>query len=685
MAYLSTAPALVGRIAELAALSDQLDEGRARRGSIALITGEPGIGKSRLAAELADLAEHRGMVTLWGHCFEGGTRSFAPWVEALSGYAPEGERGPLLDQLSEHAPVVAQLVPALRDFLGDVPAPPLTTAEDSRIRLLEAVTHVVLATARDCPLLLVLEDLHWADSPSLALLRHLAQRIAKAGVVVVGTFRYEDLHARHPLAGLVAMLRREAPCQQIELRELSLSESKALTTFILGRAGKRKTRALVDDALATALFDRTRGNPFYIQQIIAELLDRGTLVRQQGYWVAVSPPDAWGIPREVREVIERRLERLPKPAQRLLRAACAVADGFTFADAQSLTDIEDEPLLGAIDAALHAQLLRVVEPATVNARYDFAHALVRQALYTALNPDRRARLHLRTARALELGPITDELVAALATHYRLAGRFAAPERSIGYAIRAGEIAQASFAYEDAVSYWQTALDLMDANAVEPQRRAQLLGRLGHLLFFSEPDDARGLAACEQAAAIFQSLGQHEAAARILAELGARLAANMSARQDVPRALRHLRAAESMLPSTRASPVRAFLDMQLAIAYYYRLQITEALTCSQRAFDAIAGSEDEQARVEISIQHGWALAASGQVKAGQTLLIDAFEAGGRLGQFVLFLASCWQAREVTSCSTLRTRVNGQSGSWPNQGLRGQPRSGACCCSSSRVPN
>ena len=164
---------------------------------------------------------------------------------------------------------------------------------------------------------------------------------------------------------------------------------------------------------------------------------------------------------------DRRLTRLPPPAQRLLRAACACTAGLSLADAQALTDDAEEPLLDGIDASLRANVLRIVEPAATLARYDFAHALIRHTLYGALNPDRRARLHLKTAQALEHGPVTDDLVAALATHYRLAGRLAAPQHSIDYAVKAGEVAQAGFAYEDAVTHWQTALDLMEVHAVNP--------------------------------------------------------------------------------------------------------------------------------------------------------------------------------------------------------------------------
>jgi predicted ATPase len=170
------------------------------------------------------------------------------------------------------------------------------------------------------------------------------------------------------------------------------------------------------------------------------------------------------------------------------------------------------------------------------ARYDFAHALVRHSLYASLNPERRARLHLRTAQALERGLVNDELAAALAMHYRLAGRFAAPRHSIDYAIRAGEVAQASFAYEDTVTHWQSALDLMPEHAAEPERRAALLEKLGDQLFVTDPGDERALESHQQALALYEQLGYTDDATRIHFRTALLFASIASERQDVLRAV-----------------------------------------------------------------------------------------------------------------------------------------------------
>jgi DNA-binding CsgD family transcriptional regulator/tetratricopeptide (TPR) repeat protein len=637
MAYLPIATAMVGRVAELTALTAGLDEAAAGRGSVAFLTGVPGVGKSRLAGELAQVAAERGMTTLWGRSFEGeGARSFAPWVEALGGYRGEVERDPLHRLLGQHAATVAQIVPALRDSL---PPPPAVPPGEARFWLFEAVVHFLQTAAHERPILITLDDLHWADRASLALLRHLARHVADSAIAVVGTYGEEEVVASHPLAELVPMLRREAPCQHIALSDLSRAESAALVALALERSSTDQAAATIDNVLTATLVRQTGGNPFFIQEMVKDLVDTGQIVRERDAWVSASRPTNWDVPRQVREVIERRLRRLPPSAQRLLSSACACTSGFSLSDAQALTGAEEGPLLDDIDAALRSHLLRVVEPATTPARYDFVHALIRNALYAPLNPDRRARLHLRTAQALERGPVTDDLAGALATHYRLAGRFAAPERSIGYAVRAGEIAQASFAYEDAVTLWQMALDLMDAHAVEPERRAAVLEKLGDQLFIMNPADEGALAYHEQALALYEQVGQRDSAARIHFRLALLFAS--SERQDIPRALRHVRAAAASVPADEVSSQHAQIEALFALTCYYSLQLDEALAASQRAMGIVAGLDDEVTRGIVLCHRGFCLAAAGDLAAANALLAECYDIANRLNHpFFAASASVW---------------------------------------------
>src|SRR5262249_42996715 len=285
-----------------------------------------------------------------------------------------------------------------------------------------------------------------------------------------------------------------------------------------------------------------------------------------------------------------------------------------------------------------------------------AHALIRDTLYGALNPDRRARLHLRTARALERGPVTDDLLPALATHYRLAGRRAAPEHSIDYAVRAGDLAQGSFAYEDAVTHWQSALELMEVHAVEPERRAALYEKLGDQLLVTDPGDERALLSHEKALALYERAGQAESATRVNFRIAILFSTIASERQDVPRALRHARAAaKSMSVDDRA--LRAQVEATYSCACFFSLQLDDALASSQRAMDELASltlqtsAQHHQAlppearldvlRAVVYIHRGFCLAGAGRVSAGHALLGEAFDVAVRRNlPFFACIASVW---------------------------------------------
>jgi hypothetical protein len=370
--YPPSASALVRRVSELTALRASLDRATAGHGNLTFLTGVPGIGTSRLALEASQLAARLDMSVLWGRCFEGETgRMFAPWVEALGGYLRELEWDRFQYKLGQTAATIAQIVPNLRGVLPGLPAIASTTPAEDRQRLFDAVVHLVLTAAHERAVLLVLDDLQWADRASLALLRQLARDVGESGVAILGTLRGEEVAAHHPLAELMMMLSREVAYQHITLTDLSLAEATELAELVLQQHSSDQTMANVDGVLAEVLFDQTGGNPFFIQEIARDLVDTGRLERRQEHWVAASPAATWDVPREVRDVVDRRLQRLPLSAQRLLRAACACTAGFTFADAQGLTGMEEELVLESVDAALRSQLLRVVDPPTLPARYDF--------------------------------------------------------------------------------------------------------------------------------------------------------------------------------------------------------------------------------------------------------------------------------------------------------------------------
>lgn len=460
---------LVGRQPELEALRARLEEMLAGRGSAAMLAGEAGIGKTALAQAFAAEAAERGAAVLWGSCPEGEwAPPFGPWVEALAALARPADPRRLAQDLGPDLPALARLLPALRAIFPGLPAPAPLGAEEERFRLFDAVARWLQAAGQE-PLVLALDDLHWADRDSLNLLRHVARLAPGARLLVLGTYRDPDpdLGPRHPLLQVLAALRRESDYLHLRLRGFSVEEA---AEYLARAAGQELPQALV-----RAVYEETGGNPFYIREVLRHLLEESKLVRQGGRWEVDFSLRGPGIPEGIRQVLARRLARLSDATNRVLRSAAGFSGGFQLAVLREVADLPEEPLLDCLDEALGAGLLRVVGEAPPT--YDFAHAIVRHTLYDALNPDRRARLHRRIALGLEQvhADRRQEYAAELAAQYHASAALPGAEAGIPHALAAAEQARAAYAYERAASFLGVARGL--AASAAPELRAEILARL----------------------------------------------------------------------------------------------------------------------------------------------------------------------------------------------------------------
>src|SRR5215207_8418442 len=272
------ATAFVGRATEFDTLRSALDAAMAGQGRLVLVSGEPGIGKTRLAQELSIEAQGRGCLVLWGRCWEGeGAPAFWPWVEALGAYARSLDPQTLRSRLGDAAPDLAQLVPPIKSVLPDLSAPAPAEPEQARFRLFGGVAALLTGVAATRPLLLVLDDLHWADASSLLLLQFLARELRTAALLVLGTYPDTDLDRTHPLDAALASLRRQPACERLALPGLSVDEVGALLET---RAGHPLDDAL--RALAAALHTETEGNPFFITETLRHLRETGGLAQADG-------------------------------------------------------------------------------------------------------------------------------------------------------------------------------------------------------------------------------------------------------------------------------------------------------------------------------------------------------------------------------------------------------------------
>ncbi len=417
-----------------------------------MLVGDAGIGKTWIAREVARQAGTRGAVVLWGSCLEGDWQpAYGPWVEAIGEYARASAPQRLQGALGPGAPALARLMPQVRAALPDTAeAPPLGT-EEERLRICDAVVQFLLAVARECPLLLVIDDLHWADRDSLRLLRYLSHFVTRSRMLVVGAYRESEITTSHPLEDLLPILRRETDYRQVNVRGLGLQE---VAEYLSQAAGQPLPGALVQ-----AIHHETGGNPFYVREVFRHLTEEGKILLRGGRWSTDLSMAEMGIPEGVRQVVHRRLSRLSGNANSMLRMAAGFTAGFEFAALQVLSELPEEALLDCIDEALRAGLLTIAR--TAPPVYDFAHTIVRHTLYDELNPDRRARLHRRIALALERVPVRREEDHAAEVAFQYYGSSGIPgaARGIPYALRAAEQARAAYAHERAARFLQMAHDL----------------------------------------------------------------------------------------------------------------------------------------------------------------------------------------------------------------------------------
>jgi predicted ATPase/DNA-binding SARP family transcriptional activator/class 3 adenylate cyclase len=445
----------VGREAELELLEGGLEDALNGRGRLFLVVGEPGIGKSRLADEFASRAKRRGANVLWGRCWEaGGASAYWPWVQALRSYVRTCDPETLLAQVGGRGPELAQLLPELEDLYGDLPAPRTLEPDSARFRLFDSVTGLVRSAAREQTLVLVLDDLHAADEPSLLLLRFLAGELAEIPVVVVGTYREEEAAENEPVSASLAELRR---LQSHQLRLGGLSQAD-VASFV-----ELSTTVAPSDELVSALYSETEGNPLFVGEVVRLLASEGRMTE--------TPEVGWHvpIPPGVHEAIARRLRRLSKDCRRLLTQAAVLGREFGPEALEKASGLPEDDLLELLDEAFAARVLAGA-PGGLG-RMRFSHARVRDALYNDLSTARRAQLHFRIGKALEqlYGADPEPYLAELAHHFFLAGPGGDVEKAVDYTRRAGDRAVALLAYEEAVRQYGLALRAFERRGTKDDR------------------------------------------------------------------------------------------------------------------------------------------------------------------------------------------------------------------------
>ena len=435
----------VGRAEELGAMQADVDDALAARGRLLTVSGEPGVGKTRLVEELAHHADQRGMVIVWSRCYEGrGAPAFWPWTQAVHGLLDQLDADVLRTALGADISQIAQIAPRVKELVEDLAPVAPTDPESARFQLFEAMAGFLGRLAAQGPVVLFVDDLHWADPSSMQLVAHLAATIHHDRLLVVATYRNVDPTLAPELAGALAEMARQGTFRGVDLDGLDEADLAELLTA----AGTDPSRELLDTVRS-----RTRGNPFFVTEILRLLpTEHGVLdARDVGRVV----------PAGVRGVIRQRIARLPDVTVETLVAASVLGQDFDLA------------LLGAIVDATGTDVLERLEPAVVSGilvdspdgggRYRFCHGLVTETIYADMGAAQRARMHLRAGEGLEArhGDADGPHLMALAAHWFHAVPAAWPDKGIKYAVRSASWAQDHVAHQQAADHLRAALELVD--------------------------------------------------------------------------------------------------------------------------------------------------------------------------------------------------------------------------------
>ena len=466
---------VVGRDAELEQVAQALKRVTSGEGrEILLISGEAGLGKTTLVAEAARLTFESGAVVLFGHCEEDLATPYQLFAEALGHYVANAHEDDLLSHVQTHGSELAPLVPALARRIPVLPPSRATDAESERYLLFASVVALLGQASQDQPVVLVLDDLQWADRGSLLLLRHLAAAEHAMRLLVLAIYRDSQLSQASALRETLGVLHQHPGCGRVKLTGL---DDQGVISFMESAAGHQ-----LDDAginLAHAVHQETDGNPFFVGEVLRDLAETGAIYQNSlGRWVADESLDRLALPDSVRQVIGGRVARLGDTALHVLSLAAVIGRDFDIDLLTKASTTSEDDLLDILDGAASAALVR--EAPDSYGRYSFSHALIQHTLYEDLGPTRRARAHRRVAEALEAmcGDQPGPRVGELARHWVNATRTVELEKAIFYSRQAADAALAGLAPADALRYYAKALDLCSEGAADPLLEIDLAIGLG---------------------------------------------------------------------------------------------------------------------------------------------------------------------------------------------------------------
>ena len=421
---------------------------------VLLVSGEAGLGKTTLVAEAARVASDTGACVLFGHCEEDLAAPYQLFAEALGHYVTHAPEEQLRAHVAAHGSELSRLIPTLASRIRELPPSKATDSDTERFLVFAAVVGLLGTMSQEQPVVLVLDDLQWADKASLLLFRHLAAAEQAMRVLILGTYRDSELSQTHPLTDALAALHRQSGVSRIELAGL---DDSGVVALVEAAAGQSLDAAGI--GLAHAVYRETDGNPFFVSEVLRHLSETGAIYQDTtGRWMAESSLEQLALPDSVRVVLGARVGRLGKDAARVLSVASVIGRDFDLDLLARATKTSEDELLDILDAAASVALVREVADTGC---YSFAHALIQHAFYEDLGHNRRAQTHRKVAEALEdlYGDRSGARVGELVRHLLNATKPIDIAKVMAYARQAGDAALDALAPADALGYYAQALDL----------------------------------------------------------------------------------------------------------------------------------------------------------------------------------------------------------------------------------
>lgn len=590
-------PALIGRESELSILEDALLSALRGDGGVVIVGGEAGMGKTRLVTELTTRAHRLSCAVVTGACSEAEVSlPYLPFLEAIGNRLTKDNIGDLRQRLGSAAGELAQLFPQL----GRAPAPGADPMQ-AKLRLFEAILLFLRDAARDRALVLVLEDLQWADPATRELLDYMTRRLRSTNVLILATYRMDEMHRKHPLVPTIQGWRRSGQAEFIELQSLP-AEAVADMVCAIFDEGQ------ISHEFRDFMHDRSEGNPFVLEEMLRDALDRGDIFRTDAGWDRKALGEM-RIPRTVRATILHRLERLRSEDVEVLAAASVVGRSADLATLTAVTGKDETVVLLALESCVTFQLLE--EDDRTSGRYHFRHALTREAVYEDMVVPRRQQLHARVADVLKAR--SDSAPVDLANHLLLAGRY---EDAVGMCVAAAEGAIEALAYHDAAELLERAAP----HVRDPVERGRLLCRAGDA-YWNNNESAAARRLLEEGISNLEAAGLSVEAARQRLVLGRchwELLRSDLARDQYERA-------REVLEAAGPSEALAIAYMRISGLITFNRATEVSLEYARRAVQIA-----EQVGAPMALAWSWNFVALaevglGQVEAGFGHLDDSYRA------------------------------------------------------------